>query len=162
VPLPLIRIVFALPISLVFGYWLGEHRQSLSFTVELILITVLFISALWQFKLYRFLSLMMLAFCWMVAFSVSWYWGAKNFQFAYNDGIQNGEDIRLKLADFYQQNQYYPTTLDQLNAADLPCQLTFPPQLLVYEATTKGYKLSFGDALITHTATEASPFAAHK
>jgi hypothetical protein len=156
------RIALVMLLALFSGYWLGEHRQSFLPLRELLFVSVLLVSVGWQIKLKRWPTLLVIAMCLLTTFSFSWYVGTKILQLTYNDCWHNGEEIRAKLADFYRINCFYPKTLDQLNAKDLPCQLVFPPQLLAYETTLSGYNMSFGDSFVTHMASEKSEFEAHK
>jgi hypothetical protein len=157
---PLLTTVLLL--SLFSGYWLGEHRQSFLPLSEILFASILLVSVSWQFKLKRWPTFLVIALCLLTTFSFSWYLGSKILQLTFNDCWHNGERTRAKLADFYQKNRFYPKTLEQLNSKNLPCQLVFPPQLLVYETTPSGYNLSFGDSIVTHMATEKSAFEAHK
>lgn len=156
------RTALVLLLSLFSGYWLGEHRQSFLPLSEILFASILLVSVSWQFKLKRWPTFLVIAMCLLTTFSFSWYLGSKILQFTFNDCLHNGEEIRSKLAGFYQKNRFYPNTLEQLNAKYLPCQRVFPPQLLVYETTPSGYNLSFGDSIVTHMATEKSGFEAHK
>jgi hypothetical protein len=81
---------------------------------------------------------------------------------ALNDCIDRGETVRAALSDYHRQHGRYPDELAELGMSDLPGNLLLRGNILRYRSTGTGYRLEFGDWLVTHEATESSPFAAHK
>jgi hypothetical protein len=65
------------------------------------------------------------------------------------------------LQEYRQATGRYPMALSDLGRP-LPCQPALWASLLVYTPTVRGYALSFGDALVTFSATESAPFEARK
>lgn len=91
----------------------------------------------------------------------AWFAGSHSLAQAFNACVDKGEDIRALLTKYHEERAEYPANLDALTAS-IPCGRLTRPSLLVYERTTAGYRLSFGDWLVTHTATESEPFVGHK
>jgi hypothetical protein len=87
--------------------------------------------------------------------------GSTSYVHAYNACLDDGEIARNALHEFRRQHGSYPARLEDL-PGPLPCGLYTRPTILVYRAEGNGYTLSFGDSLVTHSATEAEAFSAHK
>jgi len=97
----------------------------------------------------------------LVIFSAAWFAGSHSLAHAFNECVDRGEDIRALLREYHEETGEYPVNLDRLKTS-IPCYQITRPSVLVYEKNAVGYKLSFGDWLVTHTATESEPFIAHK
>jgi hypothetical protein len=80
---------------------------------------------------------------------------------AFNECVERGEEVRQALAAYRQANGRYPAALTDLGPP-LPCQPALWRNLLDYAPTDRGYALSFGDALVTFSATESALFDARK
>jgi hypothetical protein len=80
---------------------------------------------------------------------------------AFNECVERGEEVREALEAFRKATGRYPANLSDLGRP-LPCQPAFWRSLLDYAPTDRGYALSFGDALVTFSATESAPFDARK
>ena len=85
--------------------------------------------------------------------------GATN---AYNECVRDGELVREALSGYYKEHQFYPEDLDTLGMEKLPGRRVLHGSVLQYETTNSGYDLSFSDWLVSHVATESSPFTAYK
>lgn len=107
-----------------------------------------------------------LGFVSLAAWMFGYVSGSSAYSRAYNDCVANGEQVRVALADYYQIHQVYPERLSALNAK-LPCEIDLrpsflPTSMLSYKRTAQGYSLYFGDAFVSHEASQAKPFEAHK
>lgn len=80
---------------------------------------------------------------------------------AFNECVERGEEVRQALEAYRHATGRYPVALSAL-VQTLPCQPALWASLLVYTPTVPGYALSFGDALVTFSATESAPFEARK
>jgi hypothetical protein len=80
---------------------------------------------------------------------------------AFNECVERGEEARDALKAYRQTTGRYPAALSDLGRS-LPCQPALWRSLLDYAPTEGGYALSFGDALVTFSATESAPFDARK
>jgi hypothetical protein len=90
------------------------------------------------------------------------YVGSQSFARAFNECVQRGEDLRNALAQHYGRAAHYPQSLDELPPSTPRCERPLKGSILRYELTDAGYRLSFSDWLVSHEATEAQPFMAHK
>jgi len=75
--------------------------------------------------------------------------------------VDRGEEVRVQLSDYYQEENQYPERLSQLEGRIL-CVRIIRDTVLEYERAKGGYVLSFKDWLLEHTATESVPFMAQK
>jgi hypothetical protein len=89
------------------------------------------------------------------------YVGNVSFYSVFGNCADEGEKVRSLIQEFYKKKGSYPNSLDQLNI-QLPCQRYTRGSMLKYYPTELGYKLSFRDWLIEHSATESETFIAHK
>jgi hypothetical protein len=81
---------------------------------------------------------------------------------AFNECVERGEEVRDALKAYRQTTGRYPAALSDLGRP-LPCQpALFWRSLLEYAPTDRGYALSFGDALVTFSASESAPFDPRK
>lgn len=94
-------------------------------------------------------------------YAVSVFAGASSFERAYSECVKSGEEIRVQLREYRQENNRYPDRLSELAGLKL-CGRISRPTILEYARTNGGYVLSFRDWLVEHTATESEPFMAHK
>lgn len=93
--------------------------------------------------------------------AVGWVAGGQSSQRAYDECMARGEEVRSALAEFRAHAGGYPRSLDEIPRR-LPCRRVLRGSLLKYELTGSGYALSFGDWLVSHSATESEGFMAHK
>jgi hypothetical protein len=91
----------------------------------------------------------------------AWQLGADEHTRAFNECVHRGETVRQALADYRAAHGRYPAELAQAMPED-PCRPRFANSLLDYTASANTYTLYFGDALVSHRATESSEFDAHK
>ena len=96
-----------------------------------------------------------------IFYSFFLYSGTTSFQKAYNSCVQDSESVRTALLKHKEKNGTFPASLDLLEM-DLPGKRFTRKNLLNYSQTNDGYKISFRDWLIEHTATESEGFLAHK
>jgi hypothetical protein len=80
---------------------------------------------------------------------------------AFNECVERGEEVRQALEAYRHATGRYPAAPSALGRP-LPCQPALWASLLVYTPTVPGYALSFGDALVTFSATESAPFKPRK
>jgi hypothetical protein len=111
--------------------------------------------------IYMFLGLLALI-VWMACYMC----GSESRKRAFNDCVTNGEQLRVMLDDYYQAHKAYPETISALNTK-LPCEIDLrpsflPKSILTYKRTAQGYTLYFSDAFVSHIATQAQLFEAHK
>jgi hypothetical protein len=95
------------------------------------------------------------------AFWTAWWAGRREATAAFNECLASGELLRDALASYRATMGKFPADL-----SDLPQR---PPGRLIlrgwawdYKRTTEGYELRLSDWLVTHCATHAQTFAAHK
>ena len=91
----------------------------------------------------------------------AWQLGGSEAARAFNECVASGEEVRQTLADYRAAHGRYPAELAQA-LPDLPCRPRFANTLLHYTASADTYTLYFGDALVSHQASESSEFTAHK
>lgn len=80
---------------------------------------------------------------------------------AFNECVERGEEVRQALKEYRQATGRYPAALSDLGRT-LPCQPALWRNLLAYAPSDRGYALSFGDGLVTFSATESALFDARK
>ncbi len=90
------------------------------------------------------------------------YIGTQSFAHAFNECVQRGEELRVSLAQHYARTAQYPRSLHDLPQSSTRCERWLRGSILRYESTQAGYPLSFSDWLVSHEATDAEPFMAHK
>jgi len=144
------------------AFWLGEHPRRTFLSGYEILIGIVFAIAAGLLLLNRGRNIarnaaIFLALVYCFAFMA----GVKEANLAFNDCVDNGEQAREELAKFHAIHGRYPSDLAEL-CVKLPGQLILPPNTLNYARTPTGYKMYFGDWLVTHEATESDSFFAHK
>jgi hypothetical protein len=88
-------------------------------------------------------------------------WGRRDSQAAFNDCVAKGEAVRQALARYRSENGHFPDELSALSDLGVGRRM-LRRDLLSYRRVGDGYALSFGDRLVTFTASEAQPFSAHK
>lgn len=91
----------------------------------------------------------------------AWQLGADEHIRAFNECVHRGETVRQALADYRAAHGRYPAELAQA-MPEAPCRPRFANSLLDYTASADTYTLYFGDALVSHRATESIEFTAHK
>lgn len=117
------------------------------------LLACLVTAGLWR----RLLAALLLASLGLSA----WQLGADEHARAFNECVDRGETVRQALADYRAAHGHYPAELAQA-LPEIPCRPRFASSLLDYSASADTYTLHFGDALVSHRATESSEFDAHK
>ncbi|GJJ04168.1 hypothetical protein RugamoR64_47060 [Duganella rhizosphaerae] len=152
---------FVVAVSLLVCFWLGEHNTDL-LPVHHLLAAVP-AAVILPFLLWRRSRLAgMLASPAIIAAAVAvWMGGAAEGARAFNECVVHGEEVRVLLTQYRAAHGRYPARLSELHAR-LPGELFFPPHVLHYELTASGYRLGFGDWLVSHEATESDAFMAHK
>ena len=90
-----------------------------------------------------------------------WQTGHASHANAFAACLDQGEMLRQRLDVFRRQYGAFPAALDEL-PGPLPCPLITRASLLDYQRSEDGYRLSFGDSLVSHAASERLPFSAHK
>jgi len=144
------------------GLWLGEHSSSqLLPSREILVLLACMVAAAWPLWSASRTVSALTGLGAAVAFCVPWLTGVHEARYAFNDCVQNGEQARRALASFRSSNGRFPASLAELEV-HVPGELVFPPHTLRYNQTATGYVLSFSDRLVTHEATEAHAFEAHK
>lgn len=148
-------------VTLLVSYWLGEHNTEL-FSIDGLLAglpaAVILPFMLWGWR--KWCALLAPFAILFVSIGV-WIGGAVEGIYAQNECYERGEEARVVLARFHASRGRYPASLLELDER-LPCQLILPPSVLHYERTPTGYHMWFGDKLVSHDATEAQEFIAHK
>ena len=153
-------VVLSTIILLLVSFWLGEAGKGIfritPYLFGLIGIVTIpsLISQKWK---YRTLS----GFIFIILYAAVFYMGDLSFYQAYNNCIQEAEQIRISLFEFKDQNGKYPAELDDLNI-QLPCSRFLRGTILEYEGTASSYKILFKDWLVEHSATDKEPFLTHK
>lgn len=96
-------------------------------------------------------------------FGIGLYAGNDSFSHAYNSCIEQGEELRASLAQHFVQHGSFPSELAQLSPKTPRCDRVLRGSILKYELINGGgYRLSFSDLLVSHTANELEPFEANK
>lgn len=90
-----------------------------------------------------------------------WQAGQASHARAFAACLGDGEVARQRLDLFRRQHGHFPAELEEL-PGPLPCPLITRASLLDYQRSDNGYRLSFGDALVSHVAIESESFAASK
>lgn len=147
--------------TLLVCFWLGEHNTDLLPVSHLP--AALPAAVLLSFMLWRRIRLAgMLASSAVIAAAIAvWMGGSAERVRAFNDCVEHGEEVRVLLTQYRVAHGRYPAKLSELHAR-LPGDLLFPPYVLHYKLTDSGYRLWFADWLVSHEATEAAAFMAHK
>ncbi|MBJ7309903.1 type II secretion system protein [Rugamonas sp. CCM 8940] len=150
-----------LAFAIVCGLWLGEHQAG-PLPVRDLLVAVAIAAAaagtLWRVG--RAMAVIA-ALGLVLIFGTAWAIGAREARHAFNACVQDGEQVRVALANYHAMHGRYPATLAEL-AAPVPGTLRLPPHMLHYLSHSSGYKLSFADWLVQHEANESHPFEASK
>ncbi|MBU4404073.1 MAG: hypothetical protein L6428_12505 [Candidatus Aminicenantes bacterium] len=160
----MIKLLYPIGITLITvlsGLWLGEHQGGPVPVRDLLALLAVAIASLWPLWRVRRTAALLTALGIAVVFIVPWFVGAHESQYAFNDCVQNGEQVREALLNFRSEHGFFPDTLADLNV-HLPGQLLFPPHTLNYMRTSTGFDLYFSDWLVSHEATESYGFRAHK
>lgn len=97
----------------------------------------------------------------LALYAIAFFFGSLSFSRAFNECVDRGEEVRVQLSDYYQEENQYPERLSQLEGRIL-CERIIRDTVLEYERAKGGYVLSFKDSLLEHTATESLPFMAQK
>ena len=155
------RVVVGLAVLLVvFGFWLGErgappwHLTNIGSAIIAILLVVVLITA-------RMWTKLIAGVIFLGIYAGAFYTGWLSFTGAYKECVENGEEVRDQLKEYYQKNHQYPEHLSQL-PTEMMCVRISRPTILNYERTKSGYVLSFKDWLVVNRATESESFIAHK
>lgn len=90
-----------------------------------------------------------------------WQVGHASHTRAFTACLDEGDLLRPRLDVFRRQHGHFPAELEEL-PGPLPCPLITRASLLDYQRSDSGYRLSFGDALVSHVASESEAFAAQK
>src|SRR5262249_58694159 len=94
-------------------------------------------------------------------YALAFFCGLASYGRAFNDCVERGEEVRNFLKEYHHIHNVYPEKLNQLRSP-IPCARISRSKILTYERTTAGYALGFGDWLLHHTASQDTPFLAHK
>lgn len=99
----------------------------------------------------------------LVVFGCAWWFGNRDRGLAYNEWMVQGEDVRTDLASFRAKHGRFPATLSHLRTS-LPGRRLLRGQLAHYTVGPHGdgYKLLYGDWLVTFYASDTEPFSPHK
>ena len=154
----------ALMIMLI-GVWYGEKPSGFGgsygvlllawpFIIGLMVVLNLIIKQKWFVHFFVGIAFLILL---LVSFLI----GARRYQAAFNDCINNGEAVRTALQQYYQANKLYPKDLHALNR-QLPGELFLHPNILQYTTTKQGYLLRFDDHFVAFESTESQPFEPNK
>lgn len=142
--------------------WLGEHRSGFLLSgkeiVAALVVPAMLIVLLWRGGRAKAIAAAAGA---LLLFGIVWFAGRAEANRAYNDCVEQGEFVRVALANHKARHGVYPATLAGLDTV-LPGRLLLPPHLLRYAPTPAGYRLEFSDFLVSHAATESEQFRAHK
>lgn len=148
-------------VAAVAGLWLGEHQAGPLPVRDVVVLLLLAAAGTWPLWRVRRLSAFFAALAISIVFIVPWLAGAQEATYAFNDCVQNGEQVREALSAYRLKRGRFPDSLTSLNV-HLPGQLLLPPHTLSYRRTSDGYLLVFSDWLVTHEASEAHSFIATK
>jgi hypothetical protein len=94
-------------------------------------------------------------------YALAFYLGAREVGRAYNECVEPAELVRASLAAYSRATGAYPASLAELGIR-IPCRRMLRGSLLGYQRTERGYDLWFSDWLVSHEASEAHGFGAHK
>jgi hypothetical protein len=97
----------------------------------------------------------------LALFVLAFWSGEVVSQRAFNDCIDRGEEVRLALTEYYQENGSYPGRLSDLGV-ELPCDRFLLPNILHFRSTGSEYQLFFYDWLVSHEANDRQSFIARK
>jgi hypothetical protein len=98
----------------------------------------------------------------VITLALGFWGGSEVSQRAFNECLVGGESVRERLDEYKVRHGFYPKALSELPGR-IPCQRTLRGSLLEYSLHGKdGYKLRFGDWLVTHEATDKDAFLAVK
>jgi hypothetical protein len=87
--------------------------------------------------------------------------GKRAFNFAFNECVDKGHEVRLLLKAYHDKNGAYPDGLDQLNAP-LTCSRLIRGTILKYNTKDNGYVLVFKDWLVEFSSSDVDGFSAYK
>ena len=149
-------IIVALLLSLLALWWASsilDGRFLLSVPIVVIFIMYLTPANNWM----KALTGIMMLFTYLICNQI----GANSYQYAYNECVQKGEEVRAQLSEFHKINQQYPEQLNQI-ASFNACKPILHTSILNYQKTATGYLLSFSDGFVEHRATESEALMAHK
>jgi hypothetical protein len=151
---------------LILGIWRGEDLSAdpLDWLSDAAFGVAWF--ALWLFVAWRKpgsrMKFAILAVFGPCVLAIGLYAGNQSARSAYNECVREGELVRKALSGFYKEHQFYPEDLDSLGMEKVPGGRVLRESVLWYVTSKSGYDLSFSDWLVSHEATESSPFKAHK
>ncbi|WP_438042781.1 hypothetical protein [Sorangium sp. So ce128] len=97
----------------------------------------------------------------VASFWVAWWAGRREATAAFNECVASGESLRDALALYKATTGKFPTKLSELPRRP-PGRLILRGSMWDYERTMEGYDLRLSDWLVTHRATHAQAFTAHK
>lgn len=152
------------------GVWLGEdlvrgllHIDSeIRSPVTAVVVAVLLLWAAFGAAPSRFALRTLMVASLVGALVGGWFAGRHEAMLAFNDCVERGEQVREALKNYRKQQGHYPDSLEALGMEDLPGKRWLRGDLLQYIGAQRRYRLMFRDQLVTHTASETSPFMAQK
>jgi hypothetical protein len=159
--------ILAFCVGVIFlGVWRGEDISvgPFDYIIDLAMGLVWFVastSVAWRNKRIR-AKVALVGIAVPVALIVGLYVGQRESTQAFNECVQKGEPVRAALGAYYSEKGRYPEGLTSLQMEDLPGDRLLRGNILQYTSAGEGYELFFGDWLVSHTATESSPFTAQK
>ncbi len=142
------------------GLWLGERGSLLTGLTDLAIVAALAGASLVVAGGRPRRRALAAASC-LGVFFAAWVVGVQEWQAAFNLCVTEGESIRIALADFQHRTGRFPASIAELPGGS-PCRRAIRGSIISYHPTTAGYEAAFGDRFVTHTATDAHPFQAHK
>lgn len=154
-------IVSAAMLTLILCFWLGEHNSQflpLRHLLAVVPAMVFSIFLLWRTSRRIAGAMALLVLLGGVGAHI---YGSHLRTIALNDCIEHCVRIQSALEEYRCARGTYPYRLSELNR-DLPGQVTLPPQILRYERTTGGYRLSIADSWMLYTGDQSEEFHAHK
>lgn len=148
------------------GFWSGEAQGSFELSLTRALVyglafacavpaaTVALRGARWRYAL----VLPVLSLVWCSGLCI----GGQSPVNAFNSCIHHGEQVRAQLAAHKREHGHFPAHLDELAERPACGERISRPNILHYKRVDEGYELMFGDAWVTHTATDEEMFSAAK
>ncbi len=101
-------------------------------------------------------------FATLILFGLLFWFNFLDFQQAYNDSVDRGEELRAQLNLYFKANGAYPNSLAELEIKNMPGKRWFGKTIIKYQIRPEGYLLDFGDQMVSWRATESEAFTASK
>lgn len=142
------------------GLWLGEHRSAPLSLRDCLIPMLVVLAVLLHCRHARAVSVAA-AIGVAAIYGVAWLAGSQEAMRAFNECVQDGDQVREALADYRRMHGRFPDSLSFLDRP-VPGRMLLPPHAMHYETDGTHYRLWFADWLTEHAASERQAFSAQK